>query len=330
MKLPLNKLHFSGSKKDAFVGAAVFVALLLIGILAPDSIVDFVSKVVIMMLFAASLNIILGFGGLRPLGHATFMGLGGYMYVVLAVRCRMTLGTSLILSLVIALVSALALGYLTLKSDSDMAFAFMNMGINIMLWTMVQKIPFLGSDTGLAAAVRLPFAQSSKGNYLLALIVCTVCIILIYLFYKSPFATVLQGSRENDERLRFLGINTRTVRLVAYVIAGMFAAISGILYAMRNMGAYPTMLASNTSLEGLIMCLIGGMYSFFGPILGAAVETAVSTELPIFTRYYQAILGIIVVLCVLFLQGGLLRKRKVVIGQTTASAKLSDDKGRRQ
>lgn len=323
MKLPLN-----GSKRDLLAGSAIFVALLLIGIIAPDSIVDFVCKVIIMMLFAASLNIILGFGGLRPLGHATFLGLGGYMYVVLAIRCRLTLGASLLLSLAIAFVVALALGYLTLKSDNDMAFAFMNMGINIMLWTMVQKIPFLGSDTGLAAAVRMPFAQSSKGNYLLALGVCTVCIILIYLFYKSPFATVLQGSRENDERLLFLGINTRMVRLVAYVIAGMFAAVAGILYAMRNMGAYPTMLASNTSLEGLIMCLIGGMYSFFGPILGAAIETAVSTELPIFTRYYQAVLGIIVVLCVLFLQGGLLKKRKVVIGQTAAYAKLSDDSGK--
>lgn len=324
------KLPFSGEKRDALTGAAIFIALLLIGILSPDSIVDFVCKVIIMMLFASSLNIILGFGGLRPLGHAIFLGIGGYMYVVLSVRGGMTLAASLVLSLVIAFVSALALGYLTLKSNSDMAFAFMNMGINIMLWTMVQKIPALGSDTGLAASVRLPFAQSSKENYLLSLIVCTVCIVLIYLFYKSPFATVLQGSRENDERLLFLGVNTRKVRLVAYVIAGMFAAIAGILYSMRNMGAFPTMLASNTSLEGLIMCLIGGMDSFFGPFLGAAIVTAVSTELPIFTRYYQAVLGIIVVLCVLFLQGGLLRKRKVLIGQDAVAPKLAGNRSGRQ
>ena len=306
------KLPFSGGKRDALIGVAIFIILLLIGVLSPDSIVDFVCKVVIMMLFASSLNIILGFGGLRPLGHAIFLGLGGYMYVVLSVRGGMTLG------------------YLTLKSNSDMAFAFMNMGINIMLWTMVQKIQAVGSDTGLAASVRLPFAQSSKANYLLSLVVCTVCIVLIYLFYKSPFATVLQGSRENDERLLFLGVNTRKVRLVAYVIAGMFAAIAGILYSMRNMGAFPTMLASNTSLEGLIMCLIGGMYSFFGPLLGAAIVTAVSTELPIFTRYYQAVLGIIVVLCVLFLQGGLLRKRKILIGQNAVSPKLTDKRSGRQ
>jgi ABC-type branched-chain amino acid transport system, permease component len=306
------KKSVSEAKRDSLIGAAIVAVCVILCLFTSDAVVDFMCKVVIMMLFASSLNIILGFGGLRPLGHATFFGIGGYAYVVFAVRGGLSLGASLVLSLLIAFVSAWAIGYLTLKTGNDIAFAFMNMGINILLWTMAQKIPAVGSDTGLAASVRFSFAQSSKANFLLCLLVCTVCIIMIYLFFKTPFASVLQGSRENDERLLFLGINTRNIRLIAYVIAGMFAAVAGILYSMRNMGAYPTMLSSNTSTEGLIMCLIGGMYSFFGPILGAAIETAISTELPILTQYYQAVLGLIVVLCVLFLQGGLLRKRKTV------------------
>ena len=120
---------------------------------------------------------------------------------------------------------------------------------------------------------------------------------------------MLKGSRENLERLTFLGVNTRNVRLVAYMVSAFFCGIAGLLYSMRNMGAFPSMISANTSLDGLIMCLIGGMYSFFGPILGAAIITVINVQLPIFTQYYQAIAGVIIVLCVLFLQGGLLRDK---------------------
>ena len=136
-----------------------------------------------------------------------------------------------------------------------------------------------------------------------------VCIVLIYLILRSSFATVLKGSRDNLERLTFVGMNTRNVKLYACMISSFFVTIAGILYAMRNMGAFPVMMSTNTSTEGLVMCLIGGMYSFFGPILGAVIVTIINVLLPNMTRYYQFVLGIIIVLCVLFLQGGLLRDK---------------------
>jgi branched-chain amino acid transport system permease protein len=134
-----------------------------------------------------------------------------------------------------------------------------------------------------------------------------ICIVLIYLFYHSPFATVLKGSRDNLERLTFVGMNTQNVRLFACMVSSFFVAIAGILYAMRNMGAFPVMFSTNTSTEGLVMCLIGGMQAFFGPILGAVIVTFISTQVSILTNYYQFILGAIIVFCVLFLQNGLLR-----------------------
>lgn len=134
-----------------------------------------------------------------------------------------------------------------------------------------------------------------------------VCIVLIYLFYHSPFATVLKGSRDNLERLTFVGMNTQNVRLFACMVSSFFVAVAGILYAMRNMGAFPVMFSTTTSTEGLVMCLIGGMQAFFGPILGAVIVTFISTQVSILTNYYQFILGAIIVFCVLFLQNGLLR-----------------------
>lgn len=133
-----------------------------------------------------------------------------------------------------------------------------------------------------------------------------VCIVLIYLFYHSPFATVLKGSRDNLERLTFVGMNTQNVRLFACMVSSFFVAVAGILYAMRNMGAFPVMFSTNTSTEGLVRCL-SAVAASFGPILGAVIVTFISTQVSILTNYYQFILGAIIVFCVLFLQNGLLR-----------------------
>ena len=150
---------------------------------------------------------------------------------------------------------------------------------------------------------------SASGNFYLSFVVSVVCIVLIYLFYHSPFATVLKGSRDNLERLTFVGMNTQNVRLFACMVSSFFVTVAGILYAMRNMGAFPVMFSTNTSTEGLVMCLIGGMQSFFGPILGAVIVTFISTQVSILTNYYQFILGALIVFCVLFMQNGLLRGR---------------------
>ncbi|MDD4849715.1 MAG: branched-chain amino acid ABC transporter permease [Gemmiger sp.] len=296
-------------KRDAIVGAITVAAIFLYSLFASDSVLDFMSRMVIMMLFASALNIILGFGGLRPLGMATYFGMGSYSYVLLCVRGGVAKPLAIVLAIAISMGISLFINLLCLRANDDLTFAFVSMGINTLLFTMVYKIPYVGSDTGLTGNVRLAFANGARGNFYLSFGVCIVCIVLIYLFFHSPFATVLKGSRENLERLTFVGMNTTNVRLCACMVSSFFVTVAGILYAMRNMGAFPVMFSTNTSTEGLIMCLIGGMYSFFGPILGAVIVTFISTQVSIVTNYYQFVLGAIIVLCVLFLQGGLLRDK---------------------
>ncbi|MFV0352739.1 MAG: branched-chain amino acid ABC transporter permease [Oscillospiraceae bacterium] len=297
------------TKRDLFMGVFTLGIILIASFFASDSVVDFLCRMVIYMLFASACNIILGFGGLRPLGQGTYFGFAAYAYLFMIVRLQWPVGLALPMALLCSVGLSALVGFLCLRANDDMAFAFMNMGINTMLFTMVQKLQIVGSDTGITGASRLPFATSTRANFYFCLVVVAVCILVIWLFYRSPFASVLKGSRENLERLTFLGYNTRNIRLVAYIISGLFCSIAGLLYSMRNMGAFPTMISPNTSLDALIMCLIGGMNSFFGPILGAAVMTVINVQLPIYTQYYQAILGVIIVLCVLFLQGGMLHDK---------------------
>ncbi len=310
-------------KRHGIVGAAVCLFMLVYSFFAADSVLDFMSRTVIMMLFASALNIILGFGGLRPLGMATYFGMGAYSYVILVVRLGLSKPLALIAAVATSMLISLGINILCLRANDDLAFAFMSMGINTLLYTMVYKIPYVGSDTGLTGDVRLDFASSASGNFYLSFFVSVICIVLIYLFYHSPFATVLKGSRDNLERLTFVGMNTQNVRLYACMISSFFVTIAGILYAMRNMGAFPVMFSTNTSTEGLVMCLIGGMQSFFGPILGAVIVTFISTQVSILTNYYQFILGALIVFCVLFLQNGLLRDDTTRnLGEaTTASVK---------
>lgn len=299
----------SQTKRDLLMGGVTTFVILGISLFAADSTLDFLCRLVIYMLFASAVNIILGFGGLRPLGQGTFFGFSAYAYLFFVVRLHWPIAVALPAALALTILLAYFIGTLCLRANDDMAFAFMNMGINVLLFTMVQKMQIVGSDTGITGSVRLPFASSTRANFYVCFVVCFICILLIWLFFKSSFATILKGSRENLERLTFLGIDTRRVRLVAYMVSGTFCAIAGLLYAMRNMGAFPSMISSNTSLDGLIMCLIGGMHSFFGPIIGAAVMTVINVQLPNFTQYYQSILGLMIVLCVLFLQGGLLKDK---------------------
>lgn len=306
----LRSKNFTQKKRDMIMGAFTVGVIFIISLFSSDPVLDFLCRTVIFMLFATAVNIILGFGGLRPLGQATFFGFAAYAYVFLIVRAGLSVWIALPLALLITVALAAFLGVLTLRANDDLVFAFMNMGINILLWTTVQKMQIVGSDTGLTGATRLPFATSTRANFYVCFVVCVVCVILIYYFFHSPFATTLKGTRENIQRMTFIGYNTRNTRLTAYMVSAFFCGIAGLLYSMRNMGAFPVMISSNTSMDGLIMCLVGGMGSFFGPILGAFIITFINVELPIYTQYYQAVLGVITCLCVLFLQGGIIRDKK--------------------
>lgn len=300
----------SQNKINSVFTVAIISIILMASFIASDSVLDFMGRMIIYMLFASAVNIILGFGGLRPLGQGMYFGFSAYAYLFIFVRMHQPLIIALIGAIVSTVLLSLIVGAVCLRSNDDLAFAFMNLGINILLWTMVQKMQIVGSDTGITGPVRLPFALGTRSNFYMTFVVCIICIALIYFFFKSPFSKVLKGSRENLERLTFLGIDTKHLRLIAYIVSSFFCSIAGLLYSMRNMGAFPSMISLNASMDGLIMCLIGGMYSFFGPIVGAAIVTVINVQLPIFTKYYQAIMGIIIVLCVLFMQGGLLKDKK--------------------
>jgi branched-chain amino acid transport system permease protein len=192
-----------------------------------------------------------------------------------------------------------------------MTFGLLHLGFNILLATLIDKwIHFTGGDAGIMGIVRPhPFSGTLSFFYFI-LVVVGVCYLLLRILMDSPFLKVAAGLRENEERLRFLGINIRRFQLAIFVVSGFFAAVSGMLLAMLDKGVFPAYITLTRSAEGLMMCLIGGMYSFLGPSVGAVIVVIIGTVTSTYVNQWQGLLGAIIIACVIGFQGGILRKKR--------------------
>jgi branched-chain amino acid transport system permease protein len=174
-----------------------------------------------------------------------------------------------------------------------------------------------GGEPGIMGASRPDLFSSTVGYFFFVLIVVVICYVLIRTIMNSPFSKVAQGLRENEERLIFLGINIRKFQLVTFIISGFFAAVAGILLAMLDKGTFPAYINLTRSAEGLMMCLIGGMYSFLGPTIGATIVVIVGTVTSTYINQWQGLLGVIIIACVLGFRGG-------ILGRSKSKLKLSE------
>lgn len=294
-------------KQDFFIGVIVLAIYAIIGTCFGESVSEIMSYVVIMTLFGLSFNLQFGYAGMTSLGHAMYFGLGGYILVALCLKANMNVWLACIITLVICFGLYTVCGIICLKNNM-MTFTFLSMGISLSVSTMFGKWLYMGGTVGLNCRIAPTWLSDYRAMFLFILAVAAVCTVMIYLLAKSPFVSMLKGGRENEERLIFLGVNTNHLHITVFVISGIFAAVAGMLYAFRNGGAYTASLDSALSFEAIIMCVVGGMGSFFGPILGSLIVALVYNWLPSVTDYYQGVLGIIILFVVYFMREGLLSK----------------------
>jgi branched-chain amino acid transport system permease protein len=312
-------------KRDIVIGVIVFSVYLLAGVCFGESISSVMSNIIIMTLFGISFNLQFGYSGMCSLGHAMYFGTGGYLLVILCEKVGMNLWFACLLTLLICVVFYALCGYICLR-DNMMTFTFLSMGISLSLSGAVNKWTFLGGTTGLTYNLAPAWMSDYRILFLFILLVSSVCTVMIYLLSKSPFVAMLKGGRENEERLIFLGVNTRRLHNVIFVISGLFAAVAGMLFAVRNGGAYTASLDANLSFEAIIMCVMGGSENFFGPILGGFIVALIYNFLPKVTSYYQGILGIILLLVIYFMREGLISRENPLLRKITGMFTKSDEK----
>ena len=262
------------------IGTAVF---LMLGLLTQDSTSIILARVSIMALYAVSLNLQYGYGGMGNLGHTLFFGLGGYGLLVCMARFGLPFGLSILLAILALIPLLVFFALLCLWNNDMMQFTFLSMGICLVVASLFKKWEWIGTDVGITYVVCPGWLSPYKMRFLLIFGVCLVCVVLLYFITKTPFVRVLEGSRENDERLTFIGVNVRAHRVTAFCVSSFFAIVSGILYAVLNNGAYIQSLDMSMSIQALLMCIIGGTTSFYGPILGAVLVILLTNYLPNWT-----------------------------------------------
>jgi branched-chain amino acid transport system permease protein len=289
--------------------AGAIVILAVLGLFLPAHWTQLLTRVLIMALFATSLNIQVGYAGMLPLGHSMFLGLGAYSFCLLLVKTGMPMLLAFPLALVISTAMCVIIGYLCLKSNDAMTFGLLHLAFNILLSTLINKwITFTGGEVGITGISRPSFLADTTSFYFFVLAWFVVCYGVIWTIVNSPFSKAAHGLRENEERLRFLGINIARFQLVIFTLSGFFAAIAGVLLSMLDKAAFPAYITLTKSAEALMMCLIGGMFSFFGPSIGAAIVVVFGTVTSIYISQWQGLLGIIILACVIGFRGGILGK----------------------
>jgi branched-chain amino acid transport system permease protein len=174
------------------------------------------------------------------------------------------------------------------------------------VWAIVFKWNSLtGGDNGIIGIPFPAFLDSPTRFYYFTLGVVVVSLFLMRKIVDSPFGRMLTTIRENPERTEFIGIHVKFFQLIAFILSGAFSAIAGALFAILNHSIFPDLLYWPQSAEVLIMSLLGGIYSFFGPFVGAALILYLRMIVTSYTQYWPLIMGTILALILFFFPGGI-------------------------
>jgi branched-chain amino acid transport system permease protein len=297
---------------DIVIGAVAFAILALIPLVFPSkALVDFVIRFSAYALFATSLNFLVGYGGMVSFGHGMFFGLGAYSFALLMQRTGMPLPAAFIITLVMCAALALMVGAICVRLK-EIYFAFLTLAFQMLLHSLIILwVPLTGGDQGLRGGIpRPPFLGINLANqthlYLTSCVLLIVGLILMHHLVQSPFGYTLRMIRDNAARAHFLGIPVFRVRLIAFVMAGVFGGAGGIIMSLFVSGAYPEFAYWTISGEGIFIIMLGGLNTFLGPVVGTAILLLLNDFVTRHTEYYGLTLGIIILVFALGLRRGLL------------------------
>jgi branched-chain amino acid transport system permease protein len=280
--------------------------------------INVASQALIFAIFAMSLDLLLGYGGMPSFGHAAFFAAGAYGCALWTLHRSPDLLPLMVLGLAagagLALIGALAL------RARGIFFLMLTLAFAQLVWSVLsnnQLAGFLGGDIGLIGVPRpvLPFLPDvnlfqAANFYYLTLIVAVGVYLALVAITVSPFGRTLEGIRENEGRMQSMGTFTFRYRLAAFVIAGGVAGLAGMLSASFNFSATPSSAFWTTSGLAMIAVIVGGARSLLGPAVGAMLVVLLQlglSSLPAqgLAEHWQLLLGAVFIAFVLFLPGGL-------------------------
>ena len=266
------------------------------------------SQILIYALLALSLNLLVGYGGLVSLGHASFVGLTSYAAVLLLNAGFGQLATA-ILAVAFSTLCGALFGVLALRA-SGIGFLMITLALGQIVWGIAYRANNLtGGDNGIRYAARPhPFGIDISGApsfYYFTLAVFAVAFFFIWRLVRSPFGAALQGARDQPRRMRMLGHDVWLIQWFAFVLAAFWGSIAGLLYVYYNLFISPHAISLQQSAEALLMAILGGASALTGPIVGAVIITLVKNVVSTYIDRWNSLLGAIFVIVIMFMPFGI-------------------------
>jgi branched-chain amino acid transport system permease protein len=292
--------------KYVITAAGIFIILLFIPLIIPKFYTYILAIIFVTSILAMSLNLVVGHGGLYQFHHGVFYGIGAYTLALILTKTPLPAWVAFCAGPIAAATAGLLIGLFCVRL-TKLYFGMLQISLGSLIWAIVFRwFDLTGGDDGIHGIPMPEFLYTINNAYYFILIILFVCLVILYLILKSPFGNTLRAIRDNPQRCEAVGINVRLHQLIAIVIATFFAGLAGVLFVVIEGSVFPDLLFWVLSLEIFIMCLLGGWFTFAGPILGAAIIVSLRTFAAVYTEYWTLILGIILILLIFFLPEGVM------------------------
>jgi branched-chain amino acid transport system permease protein len=272
--------------------------------------VSFLAEVFIWSLFAVAFNLLMGYTGMISFGQAAYLGVGGYAAGLLLKKISgFPFALGMLAAPVAGALAALVIGYFCIRLTHTY-FAMLTLAFSmIVYYTAFKWYDFTGGDNGLIGVPVPAWVQDPTfaNYYKFVLVITLVGIYLLWRIVNSPFGKTLTAIRENPERAGFVGINVKRYELYAFVITGAFSGLAGALFTVNERSVYPDLAFWTRSTQVLLMSIMGGVYTFFGPIVGAFLLQLMDADITQdYPQIWQLFLGAVLVLILYGLPGGIM------------------------
>ena len=270
-------------------------------------------EMVIFAIFALGFDLLLGYTGILSFGQAAYFGVAGYSMGIICIHFKTPVLLGMLAGIVIGTLAAVLIGLLIIRK-TGIYFAMLTIAFGQMFFFLASRWKTVtGGEDGLTGIPRGEislgiFDWNLKGDlsfFYFVFVFFIAATLIKYWLIESHFGQVLKTIRENEKRAQVVGYNVRRYKLYSFVISGIFASLAGTLYAMFLRYMFPQTLDWVRSGNVVIMALVGGLGTLFGPILGAGVVTYLMNFVSYYTKYWQFFVGAIFIIFILFLPRGI-------------------------
>jgi branched-chain amino acid transport system permease protein len=292
-----------------FAIAVIAASLLLPPFLAGDFYINLASQILIAAIFALSLNLLVGFGGMTSLGHASYLGVAAYISALLTSRYGLGHGSAAVVSIAGTVAMAALFGIIALRA-TGLGFLMITLALSQVLWGLAYRMSNVtNGDNGIAGLTRpAPLGISIDGPaslYWFVLVVAAFAFLMMAIFVSSAFGSSLKGVRDQPRRMAALGFNPWLIRWITFIYAGFWGGVSGLLYVYYHKYIHPSSLSTTSSAEALLGVIAGGSGTLGGPVVGAAVVLLIKNYASAYIERWNMLLGLVFLFIVLVMPTGI-------------------------